>query len=322
MFRKKETLIIEQTGTIAGRHVSLRPTKLCLSIFALSVAIWIGAANYQVNVAYAICFWLVGFLAVAALLTQRQLLGLNVQIEYADEVFAGQTAEAKFHIMPSGKRTRLFWLHSEIRHHLNETDAVSLQDEEWQRCEVSGSLKTDNAIKWHIPITQRGYFPRPLCLRLATSAPFGLFHAESHLEWHTEAVAYAAPLAHNDFGTAATPNSEETSQRTGVHGEDIAFLKNHQDGMPLQHISWKTFAKRGELLDKVFDEPPPAMHSEIISYQDYPAGIPVDKLASLLTHRVLQADKLGAPYTLELPNLTLTPQNGLREKCLNALALM
>ncbi|RKW28697.1 MAG: DUF58 domain-containing protein, partial [Kingella sp. (in: b-proteobacteria)] len=75
-------------------------------------------------------------------------------------------------------------------------------------------------------------------------------------------------------------------------------------------------------MDKVFDEPPPAVHSEIISYQDYPAGTPADKLAGLLAHRVLQADKTGAPYTLELPSLTLTPQNGMREKCLNALALM
>jgi len=33
-------------------------------------------------------------------------------------------------------------------------------------------------------------------------------------------------------------------------------------------------------------------------------------------------DPINAPYTLELPSLTLTPQNGLREKCLNALALM
>ena len=69
-------------------------------------------------------------------------------------------------------------------------------------------------------------------------------------------------------------------------------------------------------------KPPPAVHSQIISYRDYPAGTPPDKLASLLAHRVLQADKTGAPYTLELPSLTLTPQNGLREKCLNALALM
>ena len=104
--------------------------------------------------------------------------------------------------------------------------------------------------------------------------------------------------------------------------DDIAYLKNHQKSASLQHVAWKVYAKRGELMDKVFDEPPPAMHSEKISYLDYPLGTPMEKLASLLTYRVLQADKTGMPYTLELPNLTLTPQNGLREKSLNALALM
>ena len=321
MWRSKPKAILQlgQERSIAGRHVALRPTKLCTSMVMLSVAIWVGAVNYQVNVAYAICFWVLGFIGVAALMTRRQLLGLHLNVRYEGEVFAGDVAEAEISTEHSGKRARVFWWRSESREEVDEDSEAD--HSAWQRCQLSGSLKSE-PMRWRIPVQRRGYFPRPLLLRLATSAPFGMFHAECHAEWHTEAVVYPAPLAHSDFGTLAQPDPEQTPQRAGMHGEDIAFLKPHVAGASLQHIAWKTYAKRGELMDKVFDEPPPAVHSEIISYQDYPAGTPADKLASLLAHRVLQADKTGAPYTLQLPNLTLAPQNGLREKCLHALALM
>ena len=315
----KETLLLAEERRIAGRHVSLRPTKLCISMTLLSVAIWVGAVNYQVNVAYAICFWVLAFIGIAALMTRRQLLGLHLTIRYEGEVFAGDTAEAEISTENSGKRARVFWWRSESREEVDEDSEAD--HSAWQRCQLSGSLKSAPML-WRIPVQRRGYFPRPLLLRLATSAPFGMFHAECRAEWHTEAVVYPAPLPHSDFGSLAQPDPEQMPQRAGMHGDDIAFLKPHINGASLQHIAWKTYAKRGELMDKVFDEPPPAVHSEIISYQDYPVGTPPDKLASLLAHRVLQADKTGAPYTLELPSLTLTPQNGLREKCLNALALI
>ncbi len=319
-FKHQETLEIAQEGVIAGRHVTLRPTKLCASLLILSVAIWIGAVNYQVNVAYAVCFWVVGFIGVAALLTRRQLLGLQVELVFHDEVFAGQTADVKLRLHhDSAARARLLWWRGEYVETVDEHHAHEFTS--WQRAELSGSLNTWETV-WAIPIQQRGHFPKNLFVKLATSAPFGLFQAECRVQWQSAAVAFAAPLPHNDFGTAETADPEQTPQQTGAHGDDIAYLKHHQTGASLQHVAWKVYAKRGELMDKVFDEPPPAAHSEIISYRDYPQGIPIEKLASLLTYRVLQADKWGAPYTLELPHMTLTPQNGLREKCLNALALM
>ncbi len=318
-FKPKETLLLAEERRIAGRHVALRPTKLCVSMLALSVAIWVGAVNYQVNVAYAICFWVLAFIGVAALMTRRQLLGLHLNVRYEGEVFADDTAEVEIGTEHSGRRARVFWWRSESREDINEGDESD--HGAWQRCRLLGSLKSE-PMRWRIPVQRRGYFPRPLLLRFATSAPFGMFHAECRAEWQTDAVVYPAPLAHSDFGALAQPDPEQTPQRAGMHGDDIAFLKPHTDGASLQHIAWKTYAKRGELMDKVFDEPPPAVRSQIISYRDYPGGTPADKLAGLLAHRVLQADRTGAPYTLELPGLTLTPQNGMREKCLNALALM
>lgn len=319
-FHQKETLAVVQDAVVAGRHVALRPTKLAMSLLVLSAAIWVGAANYQVNVAYAVCFWVVGFVGVAALQTRRQLIGLQVELVFNDEVFAGQTADVGLRLHGgAAKRSRWLWWRGEYAQQIDEKQENQFTS--WQRADVSGSLNIHETM-WAIPIARRGHFPSDLFVKLATSAPFGLFHAECRLVWQSAAVAFAAPLPHSDFGRAAEADSEQTPQRAGTNGDDIAYLKNHQQGASLQHIAWKVYAKRGELMDKVFDEPPPTQHSEIISYRDYPQGTPTDKLASLLTYRVLQAHQFGASYTLELPNGVITPQNGLREKCLNALALM
>lgn len=310
---QKESVSLIQEATIMMKHVALRPTKLAISLLVLSIAIWIGAANYQVNVAYAVCFWVVGFVGVSALLTYRQLLGLQIELTFTGEVFAGQTADVLLCWRTGeAKRSRLLWWRGEYQHHC---------DEQWQRIDMSANLNIYEAI-WAIPIERRGYFPPDLCIKLATSAPFGLFHGECCLVWKSEAIAFAAPLLHSDFGNFAKYDSKSTPQQTGAHGDEIAYLKNHQQGTSLQQIAWKVYAKRNELMDRVFDEPPPVKHSQIISYRDYPQGMHVDKLASLLTYRVLQADKFGTSYTLELPNRTIAPQNGLREKCLTALALM
>lgn len=319
-FKRKAVLTLAPEGRLGSRHISLRPTRLCFSLLALSAAVWLGAVNYQVNVAYAVCFWIVGFVLIAALMTRRQLLGLAIRAEYGGETFAGETAEVLLADTGSGRRSRLFWLRSEWVH---EADPDNPEETgPWQRCDVSGSLKPEWTQPWLIPIRRRGYFPRPLLLRLATSAPFGLFHAEAILEWQTDAVAYPAPLAHQDFGGQSGTDPEQIPQLTGANGDDLAYLKNHRPGTSLQHIAWKVYAKRGELMDKVFDEPPPAAHSTRISYQDYPQGTPAEKLASLLAYRVLQADQSGLPYVLELPAATFAPQKAQREKCLNALALM
>lgn len=346
---KKAIFNTSQNSPIASQHVQLRPTKLCLSIVVLSILVWVGAVNYQVNVAYAICFWLLGFIGVAALMTRRQLLGLLVQVRYDGEVFAGNEAIADVEFSSTSRRMRVFWwqnladlssefeleLDSDIQfeqhvHELNINDKKQKNHrEQWQRvlfahhANLNSNDPPKPKIAWHIPTEKRGYFPaHQLRFRLATSAPFGLFQAECWVEWQTPAVIFPAPLAHEEFGSQAAPDPEQTPQKAAYQGDDIAYLNNHQHGSSLQHVAWKVYAKRGELMDKVFDEPPPTAHKHLISYLDYPQGLNRDKLASLLAHRVLQADKMGLPYTLELPHTSLAPQNHQREKCLTALALM
>lgn len=311
LFKSAPTLVFSQETLLTHKYIQLRPTKLGLILLVLSGAIWVGAVNYQVNVAYAVCFWLIGFIGVAALQTIRQLSGLYIQATHTDEVFAGNPAKVTLSIKNHNNRAHLLWWRSEQRqanHH-------------WQRCILSAQMPIYQNI-WNILTQYRGDFPRPLILHLASTAPFGLFYAECHLEWENDAIVYPAPLAHQKTDQHQMPDSEQTPQKISHHGDDIAYLNHHQEGASLQHIAWKVYAKRGELMDKVFDEPPAQLtHNKIISYKDYP-HTNADKLASLLTYRVLQAEQTHSIYTLELPKLNIPPQSGQREKCLYSLALM
>ena len=133
---------------------------------------------------------------------------------------------------------------------------------------------------------------------------------------------YPAPIAHTPPQARPKSDVQAAERRLKPGGDELAYLQVHQDGMPLQHVAWKTYAKTGEMMSKRFEELQAVADDRIISYRDYPAGTDNERLAGLLCRRVLDAERFGAPYVLELPRRTIAPQNGQREMCLAALALM
>lgn len=284
-----------------------------MGLVVLVGLLWLVGVNYQVNLAYVAAFWLAGFLVVAILLNFRQLLAFRIDVEMPKEVFAGGTATLEL-ISSHNHRRRWLWLCSEDDF-LNPNTAP---DKLWHAWHISAN--TPSVFQWSIPTLMRGYLRVP-SLRTASVAPFGLSMVQCIWHWPSDAVVYPAPIAH-ETPASRTPNEEEKRKSTPiVGGDDLSYLIDHQEGVSLQHIAWKTYAKTGQLLDKRFEEPPAAINNTVISYLDYPAGTAVERLAGLLCYRVLEAEQRGLLYTLELPQRTIVPQKGQREICLTALAL-
>ena len=92
--------------------IRCRPTRLGAGMAVVVVLLWLVGVNYQVNLAYAAAFWLLGFLIVGVLLTLRQLLSLQIDVEMPKEVFAGQEAELHLRAV-NNRRQRQLWLCSE-----------------------------------------------------------------------------------------------------------------------------------------------------------------------------------------------------------------
>ncbi|MCQ9326208.1 DUF58 domain-containing protein [Neisseria dentiae] len=300
-----------ETASVAALHC--RPTRLGVGLAVTVVLLWLVGLNYQVNLAYAAAFWLAGFLLVSVLLNLRQLSALQITADMPAEVFAG--GHAVLELAAAGDtRRRWLWLCSENDFANPRTPPAKL----WRAWHIgSDGLPV---FQWHIPAVMRGYLRIPP-LRVASVAPFGVSMVQCVWRWPGEAVVFPAPLPHDLPDMPARSGETDRQRPPAQGGDDLAYLQAHRQGASLQHVAWKTYAKTGEMLDKRFEEPQQAARNTVISYADYPAGTDKDRLAGLLCFRVLEAERRGLPYSLELPQRLIAPQHGQREICLTALAL-
>ena len=286
----------------ARRHIRTVPTRLGVGLLVMVALLWLVGLNYQSNLAYIAAFWLFGFIIAAVMQNRSQLFGLRLEVRMPSEIFAGTAAEITLDAAGNTRR-RWLWL---------------AQDGEggWRPWQVS-----DGPASAVLPLQaqMRGYLHLPV-LRIATAAPFGICTTECRWQWQSDKVVFPAPEAHDP------PAGFHADEYGGVQAaavrssDDLSHLQAHQSGASLQHIAWKTYAKTGEMLDKKFEADEAVGGSSIISYRDYPAA-GREQLAGLLCHRVLEAERRGLRYTLELPGHTVAPQKGQREICLTALAL-
>ena len=293
---------VRDNEAAARRHIRTVPTRLGVGLLVMVALLWLVGLNYQANLAYIAAFWLLGFIIVAVLQNRAQLLGLRLEVKMPSEIFAGTPAEITLDAAGNTRRRRLW---------LAQDDADG-----WQPWHIPGG--SASAV---LPLQaqMRGYLRLPL-LRVATAAPFGICTTECRWQWQSDKVVFPAPEAHDPPAGFHTDECGGVQAASARSSDDLSHLQAHQSGASLQHIAWKTYAKTGEMLDKKFVAAEAGGGSHIISYRDYPSA-GREQLAALLCHRVLEAERCGIRYELELPGRTVAPQKSQREICLTALAL-
>lgn len=286
----------------ARRHIRTVPTRLGVGLLVMVALLWLVGLNYQANLAYIAAFWLLGFIIVAVLQNRAQLLGLRLEVKMPSEIFAGTPAEITLDAAGNTRRRRL-WLAQD-------------DGDGWQPWHIPGS--SASAV---LPLQaqMRGYLRLPL-LRVAAAAPFGICTTECRWQWQSDKVVFPAPEVHDPPAGFHADECGGVQAASARSSDDLSHLQAHQSGASLQHIAWKTYAKTGEMLDKKFEAAEAGGGSDIISYRDYPSA-GREQLAALLCHRVLEAERRGIRYELELPGRTVAPQKSQREICLTALAL-
>lgn len=302
-------LVADGSRGLGWRLISSRPTRLGWGLLLACMLLWVMAVNYQVNVAYILVFWLFGVLLAGLLMCWRQLLGLSLHAEMAEECFAGEPVVVRLRAGGHGRQRRWLWLL--LGQDVNEYS-------HWQPWPVAAD-GAGGQVDWVLPPQPRGHAQVPP-LRCVSIAPFGVVMAESLWQYNGEAVIYPAPLPHS-LPQGRSDEAGERHRNTRPSGEDIAYLQDHQPGAGLQQVAWKHYAKTGQLLDKRFEADSIPVDADWISYRDYPPHTPREQLASYLCHRVLQAEQQRRAYTLELPHQTIPPGSGQRTQCLTALGL-
>lgn len=295
-------LPLETACCLGQRRIYLLPTRFGLLLLLVAAAVWVGALNYAVSLAYVLAFWLLGLLLVAVLMAYRQLAGLQLQVQESEGVFVGQFADCRLHLLNTTAITRQLLLQSE---HGGECVPCTLAAMDKQSVAITQLLN------------RRGRHPYP-AIQLWSTAPFGLIRAFSW--WRPDASLMAFPLPLPDREHQDRRNESGCARHLGDDEEDFSHLGEYRPGDTPRQIAWSVLARRDVLASKRFANQPRGQALHQLAWQDYPATLDVESRLSRLCWRVLQCEKTGQHYRLQLPGYKVEPQPGQREQALAALA--
>ncbi len=289
--------------TLNQRNIFILPTREGL-MFGLLIGFMILAGiNYQNSLVFGMAFLLVSLLMVSILHTYRNLSGLTIVAGATHSAFAGEDAEYTVILNRLGARTYEALLLGWNPELLQGADLI--EDEEV-------------TLKLFVETSRRGRL-NPGRMLIQTYYPVGLFRAWSWVDLDVSSIVYPRPIHAGAIPSSSAMSDEgELIQKEGV--DDFFGLRTYQDGDPLNHVAWKSYARSEELLTKQF-----AALADRRVWLDWQFFTGVDTEARLgrLCFWVVQLDSSNDEYGLRLPGVEIHPGRGPahREKVLTTLAL-
>ncbi len=296
----------QQPGAVtvlAQRDIYILPTRHGLLFALVLLAMLLGAMNYNNSLGFLLTF-LLGSLAVVSILhAYRNLAGLRIEGVRVEPVFAGQTARflITFHNPTAATRC-----------------AVTLTVPGAQPFGVDLPPHQRTPVELAKTANRRGRLPLGR-LTLESRYPLGLFRAWAYWRPDTTAVVYPhpAPPLPLPMGGGEGGRWRDTPE-AGV--DDFRGFRDYHPGDSLRHIHWKALARDEVLRVKQFALP----QSETLwlSWEDTP-GADTEQRLSRLCRWVVDAQRLGLPFGLRLPDGDLPPalDAGHVQRALTRLAL-
>ncbi len=289
--------------TLNQRNIFILPTREGLVFSVLIFFMVLAGINYQNSLIFALAFLLASLMMVSILHTYRNLSGLTILAGGSLPAFAGEDAEFTVVLKRLGDRTyealRLGWNPELLQ------GADLLEEEELR-------------VRLYAETVTRGLL-NPGRLLIETAYPVGLFRSWSWVDLDMRSVVYPRPVR-----AGAIPRAEATSQdgelvrKEGV--DDFYGLRPYQQGDPMRHVAWKSYARTDELLTKQFAA---LADRRVWLDWDYFSGMDREARLGRLCYWVLELDRTQDEYGLRLPGVTVDPGRGQehRERVLRELAL-
>lgn len=288
--------------TLRHQRIYLLPTSFGWMLLGVALAIWIGALNYAVSLAYALSFWILGLLLVSVLMAYRQLAGLTLQAGAADPVFAGEIAHFAVRLDNASAWTRTLQAHLAGGVERAVGCRLSSRSSAW----LSLPMVTD----------RRGLLAMP-ALALSSDVPFGLIRAFAYVRLREEALVYPAPQRDVlRYGQGVYGEGEVVST---AGDDEFSHLAAYRDGDTPRQIAWKVLARRDVLASKRFAGAAKGA-CLVLDWHDYPPGEGTESRLSCLAWRVLECEREHQSFRLRLPGSEIGPQPHQREHALAALA--
>ncbi len=285
------------------KNIYILPTRYGWLMLGIIVLILIAATNYQNNMGFMAGFVLLAIGALSIFYTYRNLRQLKIRTLKPEPVFAGEQATLAIELVNQTEQYRA---------------SVGLGGNKKQ-------LKLldvhPNGIQTHQEIfvgVKRGWFSLPRIL-ITSVFPFGIFQVWSWFRSPYQVLVYPKPIEPPLPLSDGAVGDKDGSQ--SIKGsEDFYGVKEYQIGDPLKQVMWKAYARERGMLVKEFEEK--VGEQQLFSWQAV-AHYEKELALSYLCYELIQADRKGIDFGLQLPNQSFELSKGNKHlhDCLQALAL-
>jgi uncharacterized protein (DUF58 family) len=177
-------------------------------------------------------------------------------------------------------------------------------------------------IELKLPTLQRGFLSCDT-INLSSQFPIGLFFCWSKRFISEErCLVYPQPLNLIDFPEQGSHDGiKHTNNRVKSGAEDYSGMKSYQQGDRLRDIHWPSLAKTNKLVSIQYESH--SNSSVNLSWFALPNSLNTEDKLSQLCYWLVDAEKSGQRYQLEMPNNTIEYDSGMTHyhNCLRVLAL-
>ncbi len=290
------------------KRIYILPSRAGLMFGLILIIMGLTAINYKLSLGYALVFLLGGMAWTSMFNTFGNLHRLVLIPGRIESVFAGELAPISITIKNPNRRE-----HFSIR--LISPDFV-------KQAMIDLLPESERNLRFALRTTKRGWMTMPR-MTVDTVFPIGIWRAWSRWQPDVKILVYPEP----EGGIVNLPdNSADGSAQFGYTDghDDIAALRNYRQGDSPRMIAWRAVARSpgDELLTKQFDG---GASGELrFDWNNTPTTIGKEARISRLTRWVVDADKAGIKYSLNIPGTNLTSDTGPThlKQCLSALALL
>lgn len=293
---------------LTQRRVYILPTRVGWMLLVTLLVLLLASINYQLNLGYLLTFMLSGAAVVGMYVCHGNLRGLRLSVAQPEPAFAGSTVVFPVRLVNERRRARY-------------SIALRVQEQErdhqvWADTEGRGSASVEMGF---VP-AQRGRVRLPVVVA-ETRYPLGSFRVWGVWRPKAEVLVYPQPEINPPplpVGRPVDGVSQRTVQKQSVG--DYEGVRAYRAGDPLKLVVWKKMAKSDQLVSR--DSSTQQRFELWLDYAET-AGRDHEHKLSRLCAWVLQADRQGVQYGLQLPAVQIAPGSGHahRQQCLEALAL-
>lgn len=291
---------------ISRRELYILPTRVGWYFALILIALFGIAVKFDNQAAFMMLFILVSLGLIAMVYTHNNVVNLTIQSHPSKSVFLGQPTLFPINIINTGRKARnAVWVISGGHHQLASLDSESQQ-----------------LIEIKLPTLQRGFL-RCDAINLSSQYPIGIFFCWTKRFLSEErCLVYPQPLNLIDLPESGHHQDEKNNNNQRKQGtEDFSGMKAYQDGDRLRDIHWPSLAKTNKLI--TIQHESQANSSINLSWFSLPNSLGVEDKLSQLCYWVINAEKNGQRYQLEMPSNTVEFDRGLTHyhHCLRVLAL-